>query len=155
MYYCTNHIMSCLYDGGHGLMKCTLSLRLTAPCRAYAVLPISVAIWDVHPFWKHFDENSLHRVRSNRSGNSPFVTKVTRTWSGESQWRGCKSSLVTDITKWHKNGKDSIFLSIWNLRNLKFEKPTISFVWKITWPDSITLPHCGMFHCGLVYLLYD
>ncbi len=38
----------------------------------------------IYPFWIHLDENSLHRVLSNISWNSSFVTIVTRTWRGES-----------------------------------------------------------------------
>ncbi len=30
-------------------------------------------LWQIYPFWIHFDENSLHRVHSNRSWNSPSL----------------------------------------------------------------------------------
>ena len=36
------------------------------------------------PFWIPVDVNSLHRVRSHNSWNSPLVTNVARTWRGES-----------------------------------------------------------------------
>ncbi len=55
----------------------SLVIRLTAQCRAYAVLPISIAIWDVH-IWP----NKCNPYA--RSWNSPFVTIVTRTWRNES-----------------------------------------------------------------------
>ncbi len=41
-------------------------------------------LWQICPFWINLDEDSLHRGRSNRSWNSPFVTIVARTWRGES-----------------------------------------------------------------------
>ena len=41
-------------------------------------------LWQIFPFWTHLDENPLHRVRSNRPWNSPFVTIVTLTWRSES-----------------------------------------------------------------------
>ncbi len=79
----------CFDDAGHGryaLFYVNKGIRLTAPCRAYAVL------WQIYPFLIHFDENSLHRVCSNRSWNSPLVTIVTRTWRG-----GCKLLIPTFI----------------------------------------------------------
>ncbi len=52
--------------------------------------------WCIHAFqplqtssiWRP-DENSLHRVRSDRSWNSPFVTIIVCTWHGESLGIAC------------------------------------------------------------------
>ena len=41
-------------------------------------------LWQICPFWINLDEDSLHRVCSNWSWNSPFVTVVARTWRVES-----------------------------------------------------------------------
>ncbi len=45
----------------------------------YVLKKIGV-LWQTCPFWINVDGNSLHRVCSDRSWNSSFITIMARTW---------------------------------------------------------------------------
>ncbi len=63
-----------------------VGLKLAYQCQTRLHVWRNDVLWQFCPFWIIVDVSSLHRVRSNRSWNSPFVTKGARTCHSESSW---------------------------------------------------------------------
>ncbi len=85
----------------HFPLHCTVS-RCATPyiCTMWPVISFYILYCTVSRYrtaclcFMHLDEYTLHRVRSNTSWNSPFVTIVTQTWHSESFW----SKITTCLT---------------------------------------------------------